>query len=363
MPALSRPFGQAKTNVVALAINSPTPPRLVPKLAFLAVCLSLMVVYYFKFTLWSKSLLTRHLAGPQPPAVQRDSFKNSLLGRSRGISTTKSAMPTNQSSKTDRRKGSKKARPRHADDSPYGSQQEGDAVRDDSPGGVPAEETMTLRFTSRPPPPPPMTPLAMETEPFHFQDRRHSEAVSISGDTATPFYQLQNPDYSAASSTSSTTAPVFQGYPTSSQRISYTQTLSFGSPQDVSSADLDASMPSFTPHSFPSSNPMLPPPPHDHFSQDEVEVHGEIISVTDDAGMGWKRHTRVYGGGSAWHAKHLEGKKGGSMAPTCPSRIEGIDSCNYLKGYAKDTYEGHFEFLLSTSTRGVPWRCIVGGRH
>jgi hypothetical protein len=26
-------------------------------------------------------------------------------------------------------------------------------------------------------------------------------------------------------------------------------------------------------------------------------VQGEIISVVDDAGHGWKRHTRVYGGG------------------------------------------------------------------
>ncbi|KAK7917425.1 hypothetical protein PG985_011033 [Apiospora marii] len=318
MPAVSRPSEQAKINVVALAIDSPSPSRRVINLAFLVVCLSLMVAYYFKFTSWDRSLLTRHLTGPQHPAGQRENLKRNLSGQSRGISTTKSAMPTNQSSKTDRRKGSKKARPRHADNSTYWPQHESDAVRDGSPSGAPAEEMMPLRFASRPPPPPPMTPLVIETGPFHFQERRHSEAVSISGDAATPFYQQQNPDYSAASSTSSTTAPVFQGYPTSSQRVSYTHTLSFGSPRDVSSAELDASMPSFTPHSFPSSNPMLPPPPHDSFAQDEVEVHGEIISVTDDAGMGWKRHTRVYGGGVCLACQASGGEEGGFYGPNVP---------------------------------------------
>lgn len=29
----------------------------------------------------------------------------------------------------------------------------------------------------------------------------------------------------------------------------------------------------------------------------QVDVHGQMISVTDDSGAGWKRHTRVYGGG------------------------------------------------------------------
>jgi hypothetical protein len=29
----------------------------------------------------------------------------------------------------------------------------------------------------------------------------------------------------------------------------------------------------------------------------EMQLQGEIISAVDDAGHGWKRHTRVYGGG------------------------------------------------------------------
>jgi hypothetical protein len=33
-------------------------------------------------------------------------------------------------------------------------------------------------------------------------------------------------------------------------------------------------------------------------SQQEIDLQGEIISVMDDAGHGWKRHTRVYGGGA-----------------------------------------------------------------
>jgi hypothetical protein len=71
----------------------------------------------------------------------------------------------------------------------------------------------------------------------------------------------------------------------------------------------------FSPSSYPSTSPLLPPPPPSHefpyeyqfvggpggpgieLSVEEVDLHGEIISVLDDASHGWKRHTRVYGGG------------------------------------------------------------------
>ncbi|KAK8073454.1 hypothetical protein PG994_004353 [Apiospora phragmitis] len=326
MPAVSRPLQQVKTNVVAQAIESSSPPRLAINLAFLVVCLSLMVVYYFKFSSWNRSLLARHLL----PTLHPDDLKKRFWEQSRGIGITKPTMPTNQSSNADRLKGGKKARPRHADNIPYWPQREGDEVRDGSPGGAPAEKNIPLKFTSRPPPPPPMTPLAIETGPYYFQERRHSGSVSISGETATPFYQHQNPDYSAGSSTSSTALPGFEGSPTSSRRRSYTKTLSLGSPQGVSAAELDATISSFTPHSFPSSNPMLPPPPHGSFSQDEIEVHGEVISVTDDAGMGWRRHTRVCGGGVCLACLASGGEEGGFYALMCPLRIEGINGNNHF---------------------------------
>ncbi|KAK8024427.1 hypothetical protein PG993_012493 [Apiospora rasikravindrae] len=292
MPAVSRPLQQAKTNVVPLPIESSNPPCFAINLAFLAVCLSLVVAFYFRFTSWNRSLLARHLT----PVGHRDDSKTRFWEKPRG----------------------KRARPRHTDDVPYWPQQENDEVQDGSAGGGPAEGIVPLRFTSRPPPPPPMTPLAIDTGSYYFQERRHSGSVSIAGDTAMPFYQHRNPDYSAASTTSSTTIPEFQSSPTSSWRRSYTKTLSFGSPQDASAAELDATTPSFTPHSFPSSNLMLPPPPHDSFSQDEVEMHGEIISVTDDAGMGWKRHTRVYGGGVCLACLASGGEEGGFYGPNVP---------------------------------------------
>ncbi|AEO63671.1 uncharacterized protein THITE_2109208 [Thermothielavioides terrestris NRRL 8126] len=79
----------------------------------------------------------------------------------------------------------------------------------------------------------------------------------------------------------------------------------------------------FSPSSYPPTSPLLPPPPpgqYDYYktppsappeyefvggpggpgvflSQHEIDLQGEIISVVDDAGHGWTRHTRVYGGG------------------------------------------------------------------
>jgi len=56
----------------------------------------------------------------------------------------------------------------------------------------------------------------------------------------------------------------------------------------------------FSPSSYPSSSPHLPPAPPGHESREgsaEIEVQGEVISMTDDHGTEWKRHTRVYGGG------------------------------------------------------------------
>ncbi|KAK8092934.1 hypothetical protein PG999_014521 [Apiospora kogelbergensis] len=321
MPAVSLPLQQVKSNAVALAIESPNPTRLVSNLAFLAVCLLLVVAYYFKFASWDRTLLAQNSPSPQPLAAQRDYFSRLFWGRSREISSSKPAMPTNKSSGKDRKKGDHRARPQQTGNPPYWVQQHGDPVPEDSPVSAPAQERIPRVFSSRPPPPPPMTPLAIETGPFQFQERQHSAAVSIAGDATIPFYQHQNPDYSAGSSAYSTAMPGFQGYSASPQQVSYTRTLTFNSPQDVSSAaELDTTIPSFSPHSFPSSNPLLPPP-HDSFSEHEVEVHGDVISVMDDAGMGWKRHTRVYGGGVclACLASGGEGDdEGGFYGPNVP---------------------------------------------
>ncbi|KAK6839313.1 hypothetical protein PG987_005179 [Apiospora arundinis] len=320
MPAVSLPLQKVKTDVLALAIEYPSSTRLVTNLAFLVVCLSLVVAYYFRFTSLNRSLLAQHLPGPQPPAAQLDYLKRLFWERSRGISSSKPAMPSHQSSTKDRKKGDRRARRQDTGNPPYWDQQHGDAVRGATSSGAPAEEKIPLVFSSRPPPPPPMTPLAVETGPFQFQDRQHSDAVSFAGDSATPFYQYQNPDYSGGSSEYSTAAPGYPGSSASPQQISYTRTLTFSDPQDVSSAaELDTTMPAFSPISFPSSHPMLPPP-LDSYSEHEIDVHGEVISVMDDAGMGWRRHTRVYGGGVclACLAAGGDGEEGGFYGPNVP---------------------------------------------
>lgn len=56
-----------------------------------------------------------------------------------------------------------------------------------------------------------------------------------------------------------------------------------------------------SPSSFPPTAYLLPGPPP-NFASDasfgsSIDLQGEIISVMDDKGAGWKRHTRVYGGG------------------------------------------------------------------
>jgi hypothetical protein len=47
-------------------------------------------------------------------------------------------------------------------------------------------------------------------------------------------------------------------------------------------------------------------------------LQGEIISVMDDAGHGWKRHTRVYGGGVCLACVAAGDREGGFYGDTVP---------------------------------------------
>lgn len=67
----------------------------------------------------------------------------------------------------------------------------------------------------------------------------------------------------------------------------------------------------FSPSSYPPSSPLLPPAPPtvsgtlgtgasaaaERGDRTEIDMHGQVVSVLDDEGAGWTRHTRVYGGG------------------------------------------------------------------
>ena len=151
--------------------------------------------------------------------------------------------------------------------------------------------------TSRSPPPPPLTPPTLATGNFTFEARRLSGSVSATGDLDVGFFDQPNPDYFSSSDSSSTALDTKQTTPVTPRRKSYTKILPGGSPRLVTDVELDHHARSFSPSSFPSSSPILPLAPHASFQPKEVNVQGEIISLTDESGTGWKRHTRVYGGG------------------------------------------------------------------
>lgn len=86
-------------------------------------------------------------------------------------------------------------------------------------------------------------------------------------------------------------------------------------PTSTFSPETMASASAFSPSSYPPTSPLLPPPPPGPevpseyvfvggpggpgvlLDEREIDIHGEIVSVMDESGHGWKRHTRVYGGG------------------------------------------------------------------
>ncbi|KAI2618241.1 hypothetical protein GGR54DRAFT_192116 [Hypoxylon sp. NC1633] len=154
---------------------------------------------------------------------------------------------------------------------------------------------MPLILTYGPPPPLPLTPPTLSIDVYSFQDRRLSVAASSMGDLDANFFQQPNPDYtlSPSSELASTALPHSDGSSSIPRRRSYAKLLPLGPTQPNTGNDTA----SFSPSSFPSSSPILPLAPHESLESREIDVKGEIISVMDDSGAGWKRHTRVYGGG------------------------------------------------------------------
>lgn len=162
-----------------------------------------------------------------------------------------------------------------------------------------------------PPPPPPLTPPALSTAMFTFEDRQPGYAVSIPPQLDATFIHQPNPDY-LASSTPAELSSSPKTVTTTPRRWSYNKTVPIGIPSpdgptsSPRSLHSSASSEAFSPSSYPPSSPRLPPPPPSHFDDfnyehdgqpQEIGLRGEIVSVMNDAGHGWKRHTRVYGGG------------------------------------------------------------------
>ncbi|KAL0475957.1 hypothetical protein QR685DRAFT_65129 [Neurospora intermedia] len=116
------------------------------------------------------------------------------------------------------------------------------------------------------------------------------------------------------------------------RRGSYTKSAPVGIPIPSSSSSLSSGTTVTSSSFLPSSHMPAPPPPvsqdyqfvgghmghrvlvsNQH--QDEIEVRGETISVINDDGHGWQRHTQVYGGGVCLACL---GNEGGFYGPHVP---------------------------------------------
>ncbi|KAI1211483.1 uncharacterized protein F4807DRAFT_390869 [Annulohypoxylon truncatum] len=192
-----------------------------------------------------------------------------------------------------------------------------ETIEEERTASMSLDAGMPLYLKSGPPPPLPLTPPVLSTGVFTFQDRRLSVTASSIGDLDTSFFHQPNPDYTLSPSpgSMSTALPHDQGSPSIPRRRSYTKVLPLG-PAHSNPEHGEASFP---PSSFPSSSPILPLAPHESLDSDhkEIDVKGEIISVMDDSGAGWKRHTRVYGGGVCL-ACLASGSQGGFYGDNVP---------------------------------------------
>lgn len=174
--------------------------------------------------------------------------------------------------------------------------------------------------------PPSLTSSALSSSLLSFRDRRPSSVVSVPSELDTGFIHQPNPDYFDDSyptrmlSSSPSLAEFSQGMPIPT-------TTSASSNETMTTAE------TYSPSSYPPTSPLLPPPPPGGFpeyqfvggpggpgvllSDQEIQLHDEVISIMDEAGHGWKRHTRVYGGGVCL-ACAAAGDEGGFYGDTVP---------------------------------------------
>ncbi len=102
------------------------------------------------------------------------------------------------------------------------------------------------------------------------------------------------------------------------------KTFTIGTPM-VASEDGAFPDSSFGPGAYPPSPSFSAPPPRsqsqmraheDDAPRHNVDVKGEIISVVNQDGEGWTRHTRVYGGGACLACAASGGQEGGFYGAT-----------------------------------------------
>lgn len=197
-------------------------------------------------------------------------------------------------------------------------------------------DSTTQRHSARPPPPPPLRPPTMSNVVFPFQDRRPSYAVSIPPELDTSFINQSNLEYDASSTSANVQSTSPQSSSAIPRRRSYTRNIPIPITSSASSTESMTSGTTFSPSSYPPSSPLLPPPPPVNdappdyvfvggpggpgvfLEEREIDIHGEIISVMDEEGHGWKRHTRVYGSNGACLACLSSEDQGGFYGDKVP---------------------------------------------
>ncbi|KAI1129056.1 hypothetical protein F5Y10DRAFT_161931 [Nemania abortiva] len=185
-----------------------------------------------------------------------------------------------------------------------------------------ALKTSTDEFQNpraRPPLPMPLTPPSLPATSIPLEDRRLSVAASTNGDFDPTLTYGTTPDINSSPSMTSIVPNVKASSPIP-LRKSYTKVLPLDPLQPSSSieAETEDTLSTFAPSSFPSSSPILPLAPHAALDSREIDVTGEIVSVMDDSGVGWKRHTRVYGGGVCLACMASGGNHGGFYGENVP---------------------------------------------
>ncbi|KAM3558854.1 hypothetical protein ARSEF4850_004401 [Beauveria asiatica] len=148
-------------------------------------------------------------------------------------------------------------------------------------------------FSTRLPPAPPLTPPKLSTTVFACVE-------DVDG-----FISQPNPDYM-----SETVSVHFQNHQPTRLTTSYTKAVTIGAPgegaaslQQVASPNAGSQIPG-----QPQEDEA--PPPRN------VNVKGEIISLVNEDGEGWTRHTRVYGGGVCLACAASGGHEGGFYGAT-----------------------------------------------
>ncbi|KAI0402579.1 hypothetical protein F4802DRAFT_352715 [Xylaria palmicola] len=176
-----------------------------------------------------------------------------------------------------------------------------------------ADELRNLH--ARPPSPMPLTPPILSTPFLSLQDRRLSVAASTHGDFDPTLARGANSDVSSSGGTTLMVPNVKASSPIP-LRTSYTKMGPFDSlhSEYSTAAEMEDASSAFAPSSFPSSNPILPIAPHAALEPRD----SEIVSVMDDSGAGWKRHTRVYGGGVCLACLGSDGNHGGFYGENVP---------------------------------------------